>query len=274
MQGRLPGAELGAYRTQRRHLLNQRGNGRPVAVVQRCRLAVVAGTIAQKQAQSLRRKILGYRRGVDIPLVLERLRRVDAGAEHAQGPVAVAEVVVDRLCGGRPRRFALHTGGEQGVQATALGADFFHAAQSDVLEGLRVGFFLQLGVGVCGKVLERSADLRQNVRNVFIAEVACLQRGRQVVNNIAIKNQRRVLGLRRQIVGFRENVPEAAGEYRVARGVCRDRAKLPDAGVQRIVQVLLVDVRVQKVEAAENLGRGEPQRGEFGDEFRVLVVKI
>ena len=274
MQGRLPGAELGAYRTKRRHLLNQRGNGRPVAVVQRCRLAVVAGTIAQKQAQSLRRKILRYRRGVDIPLVLERLRRVDAGAEHAQGPVAVAEVVVDRLCGGRPRRFALHTGGKQGVQATALGADFFHAAQSDVLEGLRVGFFLQLGVGVCGKVLERSADLRQNVRNVFIAEAACLQRGRQVVNNIAIKNQRRVLGLRRQIVGFCKNVPEAAGEHRVARGVCRDRAKLPDAGVQRIVQMLLVDARVQKIEAAENLGRGEPQRGEFGDEFRVLVVKI
>ncbi len=175
---------------------------------------------------------------------------------------------------GQVRRFALHAGGKQGVQATALGADFFQTAQSDVLEGLRVGFFLQLGVGVCGKVLERSADLRQNVRNVFIAEVACLQRGRQVVNNIAIKNQRRVLGLRRQIVGFRENVPEAACEHRVARGVCRDRPKLPDAGVQRIVQVLLVDVRVQKIEAAENLGRGEPQRGEFGDEFRVLVVKI
>ena len=274
MQGCLPGAELGAYRTQGRHLLNQRGNGRPVAVVQRRRIAVVAGAIAQKEAQSLLRKILGYRRGVDIPLVLERLRRVDAGAEHAQTPVAVAEVIVDGLNRCRPRRFALHAGGKQGVQATALGTDFFHAALPDVLKGLRVGFFLQLGVGVRGKVLERCANLRQNVRNVFIAEVACLQRGRQVVNNIAIKNQRRVLGLRRQIVGFRENVPEAAGEHRVARGVCRDRAKLPDAGAQRIVQVLLVDVRVQKVEAAENLGRGEPQRGEFGDEFRVLVVKI
>ena len=125
-----------------------------------------------------------------------------------------------------------------------------------------------------GKVLERSANLRQNVRNVFIAEVACLQRGRQVVDNIAIKNQRRVLGLRGQIVGFRENIPEAAGEHRVARGLCRDRTKLPNTGVQGIVQMLLVDVRVQKVEAAENLARGEPQRGEFGDKFRVLVVKI
>ena len=128
MQGCLPGAELGAYRTQGRHLLNERGNGRPVAVVQRRRLAVVAGAIAQKEAQSLRRKILGYRRGVDIPLVLERFCRVDAGAEHAQGPVAVAEVIVDGLNRCRPRRFALHAGGKQGVQAAALGADFFQAA--------------------------------------------------------------------------------------------------------------------------------------------------
>ena len=125
-----------------------------------------------------------------------------------------------------------------------------------------------------GKVLERCTNLRQNVGDVFAIEVARLQRGRQVVDNIAIKNQRRVLGLRGQIVGFRENIPEAAGEHRVARGLCRDRTKLPDTGVQGIVQMLLVDVRVQKVEAAENLARGEPQRGEFGDKFRVLVVKI
>ncbi|CNJ41872.1 Uncharacterised protein [Mycobacterium tuberculosis] len=274
MQGRLPGAELGAYRTQRRHLLNQRGNGRPVAVVQRCRLAVVAGTIAQKQAQSLRRKILRYRRGVNVPLVFECLRRIDAGTEHTQGPVAVAEVVVYRLRRGRPRGFALHAGGKQGVQATALGAEFFHAALADVLEGLRVRLFLQLGVGVRGKVLERCANLRQDGGDIFVVEVARLQCGRQVVDNIAIKNQRRVLGLRGQIVGFRENIPEAAGEHRVARGVCCDRAKLPDAGVQRIIQVLLVDARIQKIEATENLGRGEPQRGELSDEFRVLVVKI
>ena len=82
---------------------------------------------------------------------------VCAGAGHADSP--------------------LHTGGKQGVQATALGADFLHAAQSDVLEGLRVGFFLQLGVGVCGKVLERCANLRQNVCNVFIVEVACSSAG-------------------------------------------------------------------------------------------------
>lgn len=112
-------------------------------------------------------------------------------------------------------------------------------AYAQTLEDIRLR-----GLEEIGKVLERSADLRQNVRNVFIAEVACLQRGRQVVNNIAIKNQRRVLGLRRQIVGFRENIPEAAGEHRVARGVCCDRAKLPDAGVQRIIQVLLVDARI------------------------------
>ena len=196
MQGRLPGAELGAYRTQRRHLLNERGNGRPVAVVQRRRVAVVAGTIAQKEAQGLRRKILGYRGGVNVPLVFERLRRVDAGAEHAQTPVAVTEVIVRGLNRCRPRRFALHARGKQGVQAAALGADFFHAALPDVLEGLRVRLFLQLGVRVRGKVLERCTNLRQDMGDVFAIEVARLQRGRQVVDNIAIKNQRRVLGLR------------------------------------------------------------------------------
>ena len=274
MQGRLPRAELGAHRTQRRHLLNERGNGRPVAVVQRRRLAVVAGTIAQKEAQGLRRKILGYRGGVNVPLVFERLRRVDAGAEHAQTPVAVTEVIVRGLNRCRPRRFALHARGKQGVQAAALGAYFFYTALPDILEGLRVRLFVQLGVRVRGKVLERCTNLRQDMGDVFAIEVARLQRGRQVVDNIAIKNQRRVLGLRGQIVGFRENIPEAAGEHRVARGLCRDRTKLPDTGVQRIVQMLLIDVRVQKVEAAENLARGEPQRGEFSDKFCVLVVKI
>ena len=95
-----------------------------------------------------------------------------------------------------------------------------------------------------GKVLERCANLRQDGGDIFAAKVARLQGGRQVVNNIAIKNQRRVLGFRGQIVGFRENVPESAGEHRVARGVCGDRAKLPDAGVQRVVEVHPVDVRV------------------------------
>ena len=125
-----------------------------------------------------------------------------------------------------------------------------------------------------GKVLERCANLRQDGGDIFAAKVARLKGGRQVVDNVAIKNQSRILGFRRQIVGFRENVPESAGEHRVARGVCCDRAKLPDAGVQRIIQMLLVDARIQKIDAAQNLGRGEPQRGEFCNELRVLVVKI
>ena len=188
MQGRLPGTELGAHRSQGRHLTNQSLNGRPVAVHESRRIAVVAGTITQKEAQGLRGKILGYRGGVNVPLVFERLRRVDAGAEHTQTPVAVTEVIVRGLNRCRPRRFALHAGGKQGVEATALGADFFHAALSDVLEGLRVHLFLQLGVRVRGKVLERCTNLRQDAGDVFAVEVARLQRGRQVVDNIAIKD--------------------------------------------------------------------------------------
>ena len=93
MQGHLPGAVLSAHRAQERNLAHERGDGRPVTVIQNRRLAVISGAIAEEQAQGLGGKILRDSGGINMPALFQRFRWADAGAEHGQGPVAVAELV-------------------------------------------------------------------------------------------------------------------------------------------------------------------------------------
>ncbi len=124
-------------------------------------------------------------------------------------PVAVTEVVVDRLCRqATPIRPSILAASRVYELPPSVPISFTPRSQ-DVLEGL-----WRLGVGVCGQRCPGVAPIfARTLRNVLIAEVATSSAGGRW-DNIATKNQRRVLGLGGKSAKLPRKRTEAAGEYR------------------------------------------------------------